>query len=346
MDVRVVAAFEVNLPAEESAVTQPKVSVMVMTHNHARYAAQTIESALQQKTTFPFEVVIGEDASTDGTREIVARYQRQAPDIVRPLFREKNFGVTRNTACTFEACKGKYIAMLDGDDFWTDAGKLEIQAALLDAHPETALCGHRAALLLEPEGWTGGVPYHLAKGYYPDLPAGVYGIQDLIHSDFLPTSSVMFRNGLFPRFPEWFFDLLVVQDVPLFLLSARYGNIALLSEIMSTYRLHGKSLFAGRDRDFQLREAARTFETLYANFDEEYRPLIGAKLFEVTYDLSRKLLDKGSIEEGGRYCRRCLSLPPPAARLGRKAIVGMQAYAPWLYRLLIAAKRAAGQVRA
>jgi len=327
-------------------MTPPKVSVLATTHNHARYVAQMIESVLQQKTTFPFELVIGEDASTDGTREIVARYQRQAPGVVRPLFHEKNLGVTRNTVCALEACKGKYIALLDGDDFWTSDEKLEVQAAVLDAHPETAICGHRAAVLFEAEEWTTKeMPLFLVNGFYPDLQAGVYGIEDLARSDFLPTSSVMFRNGLIPRFPEWFFDL-YVQDVPLHLLNALGGNIIFLSEIMATYRMHGGSLFASRDSVFQLKDKARTYETLYANFDERYRHLFAATLFEVTYELSRKLLDDGFTEEGRRYCRYCLSLPPPAANLRSKAIVGMQAYAPWLYRSLMAAKRMVKWVRA
>ena len=81
------------------------------------------------------------------------------------------------------------------------------------------------------------------------------------------------------------------------------------------------------------------YETLYANFDERYRPLIAATLFEVTYDLSRKLLEAGSADEGRHYCRRCLSRPPWTAHLGSKAIVAMQSYAPWLFRFLIAIKR-------
>src|ERR1035441_2170073 len=98
---------------------QPKVSILTTTYNQARFVPEMIEGVLEQKTRFKFELVIGDDASTDDTREVIARYQQQAPGVIRPMFYKENLGFPRNSFRTLESCAGEYIAMLDGDDYWT-----------------------------------------------------------------------------------------------------------------------------------------------------------------------------------------------------------------------------------
>src|SRR5262245_39714091 len=104
---------------------QLKVSVLIIAYNHERYLAQAIESVLAQKLSWPLELVIAEDCSTDRTREIVMDYARRYPDTIRPLFHEHNVGMSRNFQAGLEACTGKYIALLDGDDYWTSERKLQ-----------------------------------------------------------------------------------------------------------------------------------------------------------------------------------------------------------------------------
>jgi glycosyltransferase involved in cell wall biosynthesis len=117
----------------------PLVSVKMITYNHAPYIAQAIECVLAQKTDFPFELVIGEDCSTDGTREIVFDYAKRYPDIIHVITSEKNVGAKKNSHRTDQACKGKYIAYCEGDDYWQRDDKLQIQADYLEAHPECGL---------------------------------------------------------------------------------------------------------------------------------------------------------------------------------------------------------------
>ena len=118
---------------------EPLVSTHMTTYNHAPYIAEAIEGVLQQKTNFPFELVIGEDCSTDGTREIVFEYQKKYPDIIRVVTSDKNVGGKKNSYRTMKACRGRYIAFCEGDDYWHHPEKLQKQVNYMESHPECGL---------------------------------------------------------------------------------------------------------------------------------------------------------------------------------------------------------------
>ena len=120
-------------------MTEPLVSINMITYNHAPYIAQAIEGVLQQRTNFPVELIIGEDCSTDGTREIVFEYQRKYPDIIRVITSDKNVGAQKNGYRTVKACRGKYIAFCEGDDYWHHPDKLQKQVDYIESHPECGL---------------------------------------------------------------------------------------------------------------------------------------------------------------------------------------------------------------
>jgi glycosyltransferase involved in cell wall biosynthesis len=111
----------------------------MITYNHAPYIAQAIEGVLQQKANFHFELVIGEDCSTDGTREIVFEYQKKYPHIMRVITSDKNVGASKNGHRTRKACRGKYIAYCEGDDYWHHPYKLQKQVDYMETHPECGL---------------------------------------------------------------------------------------------------------------------------------------------------------------------------------------------------------------
>ena len=118
-------------------MNEPYLSVVFITYNHERYIRQALDSVLMQKTDFPFEIVVGEDCSTDHTRDILNEYKEKYPDQIRLLYREKNLGrPTLNVYQTAMECKGKYMAFLEGDDFWTDPEKLQKQVRFLEEHDE------------------------------------------------------------------------------------------------------------------------------------------------------------------------------------------------------------------
>jgi glycosyltransferase involved in cell wall biosynthesis len=120
-------------------MTQPLVSVKMLTYNHAPYIVQAIEGVLMQKTDFPFELVIGEDCSTDGTSQIVFDYARKNPDIIRVITSDENVGMNMNSLRVTEQLRGKYIAWCEGDDYWHRDDKLQLQADYLENHPECGL---------------------------------------------------------------------------------------------------------------------------------------------------------------------------------------------------------------
>ncbi len=123
----------------EREALEPRVSIQMITYNHRPYIATAIESVLAQKTDFPFQLVIGEDCSTDGTREIVLDYATRRPDVVRMVTSERNVGIQRNAARTGRACYGTYIAWCEGDDYWHRDDKLQIQVDYLESHPGCGL---------------------------------------------------------------------------------------------------------------------------------------------------------------------------------------------------------------
>lgn len=124
-------------------MTDPKLSVIVITYNHEKYIRKALDSVLSQKTDFPFEVIIGDDCSPDDTKNIVKEYKKAYPDQVRLVHREKNTGrPTLNVYETTMKCRGEYIAYLEGDDYWLDENKLQKQVDFLDAHPEYIACTH------------------------------------------------------------------------------------------------------------------------------------------------------------------------------------------------------------
>lgn len=130
---------------------KPKVSVCVITYNHEKYIRQCLQSIVDQETDFDFEVIVGEDCSTDGTRSIVQEFAERYPAIVKPLYQEKNTGGSKNFLDVHAVAKGEYVAHIDGDDYALP-GKLQIQADFLDKHQECNIVWHRMYVLNDKTG--------------------------------------------------------------------------------------------------------------------------------------------------------------------------------------------------
>lgn len=124
-----------------------KVSVIVLTYNQENYIKQAIDSILKQKVSFNYEILVGDDASTDGTSDILKSYIDAGNKCIHIFIREKNMGATANLVDLLQRSKGKYIASCEGDDYWSDEYKLQKQANFLDKHPEYIGCTHSVALI-------------------------------------------------------------------------------------------------------------------------------------------------------------------------------------------------------
>ena len=167
------------------------VSVDMITYNHEPYIKQAIEGVVMQKTNFPFELVIGEDCSTDRTREICIEYQKKYPDIIKLLLPEKNLGMNENGLQTVQACTGKYIALCEGDDYWTDPYKLQKQVDFLEANEKVmAVCTNSSVCDLN-----GNTLQSEKVVIPPDNKEGIYNLHDFFNKKFqYPTNTIVFRN--------------------------------------------------------------------------------------------------------------------------------------------------------
>jgi glycosyltransferase involved in cell wall biosynthesis len=239
--------------------SEPKISVLMITYNHARFIRQALDSVFAQRTNFSYEVVIGDDASTDGTGAILAEYAEKFPDRVRLLLRQKNIGMNPNLADTLAACRGEYIALLEGDDYWTDPDKLNRQVEFLDGHPECVNCFHNVVVVSDDPA----VPvqgYHL----HPDgrrLLCALdlkprYAQVDFLRGNYIPTCSVMFRRTAAGTLPPWF-KKLQLGDHPLHVLCTEHGLAAYLPGVMAAYRLHAGGVWSSNT---SLHRAARGLE--------------------------------------------------------------------------------------
>jgi glycosyltransferase involved in cell wall biosynthesis len=198
----------------------------MVAYNHEEFIAEAIDGVIMQKTNFPIEIVLGEDFSTDNTRMIVQRYVDRYPEIIKPLFHKKNIGMMANCIQTIRACKGKYIAMCEGDDYWTDPLKLQKQVDFLEANPDFSMCAHNSDILEYGE---------LKK--IPPINGEVFSIEDIISLDWgIMTATIMFRRDAL-EIPDWF-STIKNDDYGIQLLVSLKGKVKVLPEAMSVYRKH------------------------------------------------------------------------------------------------------------
>ena len=272
-----------------------KLSVCVVAYNHERYIEQAVRSALVQRTDFDYEIVVGEDCSTDRTREILLELQREHPDRVRLLLRDRNLGAQLNFIETWRACRGEYIAWLDGDDYWTSPAKLQRQVDFLDARPECAICFHKASVVYEEHPEDG----HL----FPfEDPAEVSTIELLLETNPIATCSVVFRNHLFDALPDWFFDL-KIGDWPLHILNARHGHIGYIGDVMAAYRIHSGGAWSAIPQYQLTRNSVEMLELVNAHFNFEYDTILRATIARA-YDHWAWLLIRNQVANAWRIVPR------------------------------------------
>ena len=208
----------------------PKVSVSIITYNHEAYIARTLDSVLQQEVDFPYEIIVGEDCSSDNTRAILLDYQQRYPDIIQLVLHPKRYeGVAGrlNNITNLYACRGQYIAMLDGDDYWISTDKLQKQVDFLDAHPDYVMSFHDTLFVADDEAFT---PYYHSDTNERLAPDATYTYQDIADGWFVQTSTLMFRNGLIGEFPKWFWHI-YSADYAIQLLVAQHGKVKYQEEI-------------------------------------------------------------------------------------------------------------------
>ncbi|MCB4799705.1 glycosyltransferase [Neotamlana laminarinivorans] len=213
-----------------TAASQITVSVFMLTYNQEHCIAQAVNSILEQKTSFRFQLVIGEDCSTDNTRSICEDYQNKYPDKIKLLPSVgKNIGLINNYLQTIKQCDGKYIAICDGDDYWIDEFKLQKQVDFLEANPDFAIVGTNYHKLFKDNALVEEKKEH-SKPYYE--------FSDLIFKNVLPSVTTLFRN--IPKqapLPNWILKY-PYGDWPTYLWVLKNGGkIHFLNDFTAVYRM-------------------------------------------------------------------------------------------------------------
>lgn len=262
----------------------PKVSVLMITYNHEAFIGQAIDSALMQVTDFDVEIVIGEDSSTDRTREIIQTYSDRYPGRIRILIRGQNIGMRRNLVETFQACRGEYIAMLEGDDFWTDAHKLQKQIEILDSDSEVVICGHN--VMINREDGSTGPNQAFPTGF---IKPRMYA--EDIFSASIPFCSLVIRSEALKKVP---------LDVPwghgeLLAHVSQHGAVVYLEEKLATYRMHGSGIWNPLPPLEKLKGSINQREFMDDYFDYKYHKTITSVIQNLWFGIAKLFADQAAL---------------------------------------------------
>lgn len=217
---------------QKGASDAPLVSINCITYNHARYIRQTLDGFFMQETSFPFEILLHDDASTDETQAIVREYEERYPGVIHPIYQTENQYSRGNTNINYmfnyTRARGRYIAYCEGDDYWTDPHKLQKQVDYMEAHPECSLCFH-AILDVNDDGERIREFRAFSKSRTVGLAEILAGIRQYAFV------SYMFRTEHIRNLPAFYFTC-PVGDLPLTLILADRGSVYYMNDLMACYR--------------------------------------------------------------------------------------------------------------
>ena len=262
------------------------VSVVMITYNHEKYIKKAIESVLMQETDFDFELIISNDCSSDGTHKVIEKIINNHPksDKINYTNHPENIGMMPNFQYALENASGKYVAICDGDDYWTDSKKLQKQADFLENNPDYAICHHN---VIELRGLKKRKRNHkLKENRTTDLAY-------LAKGNYIHSSTIFLRNKI-DKFPDYFKSA-SNGDYFILMLMARYGKIKYFMDIMSIYRIHKKANWSSQKKRIQRENHIHFLENIKENFDTNIQLILDKQIDSIkqkNIDLEKNLLGK------------------------------------------------------
>lgn len=220
----------------------PLVSISCITYNHAPYIRECLDGFMMQQTNFPFEVLIHDDASTDGTTEIIRGYAEKYPNIIKPLYEEENQwvkGRRGSAAFNFPRAQGKYIALCEGDDYWTDPLKLQKQVDFLESHPDYVMCTHHYNEYIQTNN---KIKEH------PKVKSTIIDLGTLIHFSYyyFQPVTLLYKKSVFCT--DEYNEYKITRDTVLFYYLLTKGKGYYINDTMAAYRRHTEGVWTGCNR--------------------------------------------------------------------------------------------------
>lgn len=297
--------------ASKNKSSKPRVSILCLTFNHKKYIRKALDSFLMQKTDFDYEILVNDDASNDGTTEILREYKKNYPDkIILNIQKENQYSLgKRNMIARYllPKAKGEYIALCEGDDYWTDEKKLQKQVDFLDKNRDYSVCFHPVRVFFED----GGQEDYTFPG---SRVLGGCDVETLLHNNFIQTNSVMYRAQKYD-FKKMARDITPV-DWYLHLYHAQFGNIGMIDEVMSDYRRHSAGIWwSGDDKNNFWRKHGIFHLNLYVKLleiygdNDKYREII---MNNVARDTANTV--KGDNSKDGSLTSKVFELYPDFVR--------------------------------
>ena len=312
-----------------------KVSVSITTFNQEPYIAAALDGILMQEADFDYEIIVGEDCSSDGTRSIVEEYERRYPYRIKSVLPEQNLGGLgkRIFAETLKLCRGEYIACMDGDDYWTSPHKLQKQVEFLERYTQCSMCFHDVMIMHEDSSLMPRrfVSSHRAMFSDPD---------DLFAGCFIPACSPVFRRHALVPLPSWYFNL-PSGDWSLYLIAGEQGKIGYLDEVMGVYRVHRGGMWSGADPLEQLDAVVCKYVALNSATQYRYNSQIHWALSDAFLRIAKEHAKAGDVRLSQKYAFAALCKNPAGRRLNKKQLLIylLKPYLQWLLRVANSSRR-------
>ncbi|MFV5703598.1 glycosyltransferase family 2 protein [Flavobacterium sp. XS2P12] len=267
----------------------PKVSICMITYRHEQFIEEAINSILIQECDFEIELILANDCSPDGTDEVVKKIMETHPraGVITYIKHEVNQGMMANFLFSLQQCKGEYVALCEGDDYWTDSLKLQKQVGFLDANRDYVLSFHNATIMNSHRNVSGVFNKFLKSDYTPN---------EILKNWITPTASMVFRN--------------VITEFPLFLKEATHGDLALrvylcefgkvgaFNEMMSVYRINEQSITVKLYQDLEnIKKLIKQLELMKSYFKGKYDIELQEKIFLLKLDCANCYKGKNIIKQ-------------------------------------------------